>query len=435
MHSASSTVPENYTPTKNSFLPWLVCISAALFFFYEFIQMNMFNAINADLMRDFGINATKVGLLSAIYFYANLLFLPFAGMLLDRFSTRRIIIITMLLCAVGIGAFSLTTSLFWAGVFRFISGIGSAFCFLSSIRLASRWFNPNRMALISGLIVTMAMTGGMVAQTPLTLLIELVGWRHALLLDSALGFIIIGIIFAVVRDYPDNNHAALQQSNRQELQNLGILASWRLAYLNLQNWLGGIYTCMLNLPVALLGAIWGNLYLVQVEHLSRLEASYVTTCLFLGTIIGSPTVGWISDRMQRRCLPMQLGTIASLAIILTIIYIHSLPMSAFLILFFLLGFITSTQVISYPLIAESNPRMLTATSVSVVSFCAISGYAIFQPLFGWFMDLHWHGTIIDNVRIYSANDYYHALWIIPLGFIIALIATCFMRETYGKAKI
>ncbi len=165
MQSMSTTLPQEQLATHSKAQPWIVCFSAALFFFYEFIQMHMFNAVSADLMRDFSIDATQLGNLSAIYFYSNVLFLLFSGVILDRFSTRRVILITLSLCAIGIGTFALTHSLVIAGISRFISGIGSAFCFLSSIRLASRWFPAKRMALVSGLIVTMAMTGGMVAQT------------------------------------------------------------------------------------------------------------------------------------------------------------------------------------------------------------------------------------------------------------------------------
>lgn len=71
-------------------LAWIVCFSAALFFFYEFIQMNMFNAISADLMRAFSLNATGLGKLSAYYFYANLLFLPVAGALFIDFQPVKL---------------------------------------------------------------------------------------------------------------------------------------------------------------------------------------------------------------------------------------------------------------------------------------------------------------------------------------------------------
>lgn len=424
----------NTTIQNQTYLtPWLVCFSAALFFFYEFIQMNMFNAISPDLMQAFSINATDLGKLSAYYFYANLLFLPVAGSLLDRFSTRKIILIALTICVIGITGFAASTSLGWASTFRFMSGIGSAFCFLSSMRLASRWFPTHRMALITGLIVTMAMTGGMIAQTPLTVLTNAIGWRNALLIDALLGLLIIGIIFSVVRDYPAGGQNE-DQTTHNELKSIGILRSWSLAYLNVRNWLAGIYTCLMNLPCALLGAIWGALYLQQTQHISATQASLPPTLLFVGTIIGGPVVGWISDKIKKRILPMIIGALLSLALIFTLIYLPNLSLTTYVIIFFLLGFITSTQVISYPLVAESNLRALTATSVSVVSFSVISGYAIFQPLFGWLMDLYWHGSIVDKVRIYTESDFHRALWIMPIGFLVALVATLFMRETHCQPR-
>ena len=81
-----------------------------------------------------------------------------------------------------------------------MTGIGSAFCFLSCIRLASRWFPSHRMALISGIIVTMAMAGGMAAQGPMTWLAETFGWRHALMIDAAFGV----VVFA---DHPPGHRA------------------------------------------------------------------------------------------------------------------------------------------------------------------------------------------------------------------------------------
>lgn len=433
MSYMTSTMSNEYAASKSRIMPWIVVFSAALFFFYEFIQMNMFNAVSADLMRDFSINATSLGNLSAFYFYATIVFLPIAGLLLDRFSTRRIILTALIVCTIGIGCFALTHSLTLAYIFRFFSGIGSAFCFLSSIRLAARWFPPQRMALIAGLIVTMAMIGGMVAQTPLTLLTETVGWRNALLCDAALGLIITAIIWFAVRDYPVEMQHEYRSTAATELKNMGVFKSWRMAYLNPQNWGCAIYTCLMNLPLALLGAIWGSLFLQQVGHFSATQASYAPMMLFIGTIIGGPVVGWFSDRIQKRKLPMILGIFLSLLTMLVIMYVPQLSLLSYMSLFLILGFVTSTQVISYPLVTESNPKILTATSVSVVSFLAMSGYAIFQPLFGWLMDSHWQGKIIDNVRIYSADDYHRALFILPIAFIVALLATFLMRETNCKA--
>jgi hypothetical protein len=103
------------------------------------------------------------------------------------------------------------------------------------------------------------------------------------------------------------------------------------------------------------------------------------------------------------------------------------------VLFFLLGLTSSTQIVSYPTVAESNPKILTATSVSVVSFTTLSGGAIFQPLFGYIMDKGNDFTIVNNVHIYSAADYHHAMFIMPIAMVIALLVTFFVRETYCQS--
>lgn len=409
--------------------PWIVCFSAALFFFYEFIQMNMFSAIDAELMQAFKINAQQLGYLSAVYFYANVVFLFFAGMLLDRFSTRWIIFISLSICAGGTLAFALATNYYLAAFFRFLTGIGSAFCFLSCIRLASRWFPANKMALVSGLIVTMAMIGGMVAQTPLAWLVEKLGWRQALIYDAGLGAIILAIIMLNVRNYP-TGLAAADFEQHKFLSELGYWRSFKLAYFKLQNWLCGIYSSLLNLSLFLLGAIWGSLYLMQVHHFSHQQATYPTSLIFTGTIIGSPLMGWLSDRLGRRKPLMLVGAILSLATVLVIIYGPAFSLMGYSLLFFLLGLTSSTQVISYPTVAESNAKMITATAVSVVSLCCISGGAIFQPLFGWLMDRSHDSVIINNIHVYSLHDYHMGLAILPIAFLVALLACFFIKETY-----
>ena len=169
---------------KTYLRPYVVVFSASLFFFFESIQLNMFNSLNLELMEAFNIGSTELGKLSATYFYGTILFLFPAGIMLDRISTKKIIIVTMLLCIGCTLLFSLSSSIWQANLYRFITGIGGSFTLLSSVRLASRWFPPDKMALIVGLIVTFAMLGGLVAQIPLTLLVLHFGWRATLVLDS-----------------------------------------------------------------------------------------------------------------------------------------------------------------------------------------------------------------------------------------------------------
>jgi MFS family permease len=419
--------------TEHTTLAWVVALTASLFFFYEFIQLNMFNAIAVDLMKEFNLNAAELGKLSSMYFYANALLLFPAGLMLDRFSTRRLIVLAVATSTIGTFLFAIAHTYTLAAIGRFLEGCGASFCFLSCIRIASRWFPPHKMAFVTGIIVTIAMLGGLVAQTPFAILTHHIGWRNTILANAALGVVFLIIIYAVVRDYPPDA-AADAQKEKASLQALGFWRSIRMALANPYNWLGGLYTSLMNLPVFLLGALWGINYLVQVHHVSAVQASYATTVFFLGVIFGSPAFGWFSDHIGRRVLPMAIGAVLSLIVILVLMYVPNLSLTSIIALFFLIGFVTSSQVLSYPTIAELNPISITSTAVSVDSFLIMSSGAIFQPLFGWVMALHWNHAMLNDAPAYSAHDFLNAMWIMPISFVIALVVACLFKETYCKSQ-
>jgi MFS family permease len=420
-------------PSTNKFLPWIVCLSCGLFFFYEFIQMNMVNSLAPDLMREFHVTGNKLGLLAASYFDANLLFLLPAGIILDRFSTKKVALITMAICIIGTACFAGATSLASAAFFRFFTGIGSAFCFLTCMRLATIWFHDKRLALVTGAIMTLAFLGGSVAQTPMTLLIHHLGWRGAVYADAALGLVVFVIMFIFIKDYPDHQ-AELRAKRKQQLKEIGFWKSVRQSYFNWQNWLSAISANMTNLPVYILGAIWGSVYLVQTQGYSRLQASVITGMIFIGTLIGSPVVGWFSDKIRSRKLPIFLGSFFSLIIVCLIIYGPHLSYLALMTLFLLLGFVSSGGIVNYSLVAEKNIPTLTATSVSVVSFSVIGGGAFFQPVVGWLLDRGWDGTTVNHVPFYSAADYHHAFLVLPIAFVVSMLLVFFMKESHAKQK-
>ncbi|HVY53208.1 MAG TPA: MFS transporter [Gammaproteobacteria bacterium] len=417
--------------THHPALAWIVTLTASLFFFYGFIQLNLFSAINAQLMQEFGLSASQLGQLASMYFYGNALFLFPAGLLLDRFSTKKLLLLAVTLSTAGTFGFGLSSSYLSAAVARFIVGAGAAFCFLSCIRLASRWFPASRMAFVTGIIVTMAMIGGMVAQTPMTLLSNSVGWRHAIWLDGALGVLVLIATLFIVRDYPPDNHSVAREEHAK-LKAMGLWRSMLYAVINPQNWLGGIYASLLNLPVFLLGALWGINYLTEVHHISAVEASYATTLFFVGVIFGSPVYGWFSDYIGLRRLPMIIGAILSLIVIAVLMYMPNLSLISLIFLFFLIGFTTSSQVLAYPTVAELNPSALTSTAVSITSMTIMCSGFIFQPLFGWMMEMQWDRKMVNGMAVYSANDFNNAMLIIPLGFVAGLIIALFIKETYCR---
>ncbi|MCW8408284.1 MFS transporter [Legionella sp. PATHC035] len=413
---------QGYSDLKSSLLPWMVCFAATLFFFYEFIQGNMFASIAANIMQDFKIQADKMAWLSSIYYLSNVLFLFVAGMVLDRFSIKNTLLVAMFLCVASTFLLAHSHSFYLALFCRFITGIGSAFCFLGPVRLASHWFPPKRMALVTGAIVTMAMAGGMLAQYPLTKLVILVGWRQAVQNVGILGFAMLVLMFFWIKERP-------QHTVKQIAQPINVFSAAKKAYFNTQYIRAAFYASLMNMAIAVFGAMMGTLYLVQRLDISSAQASMVNGMLFLGAIIGSPLVGWISDKMGLRIMPMKIGVLASLLTLLAVLY---LPVSynVMAILFFLLGFFTSAQVISYALVAESSPPAMTATAVSVISILTQGGYIVYQNLFSYLLTNHSGMQLVNGTPVYLLSAYQYAAIILPVGLLIALFMLFGLKETH-----
>lgn len=403
-------------------MAWVVCLSAGLFFLYEFFQLNLFDVINQSLREEFHLNSTQLSWMSSTYLWANLLFLLPAGVLLDRYSTRTVLLNAVLVCLIGTVGFALTRSFTLACFFHSLAGIGNAFCFLSCVVLVNHWFPPNRQALVIGCVVTMAFVGGMMAHTPLAYLNDLLGWRNALLIDGAAGAVLLAYIYWIVQDKPEGAPERVLTTENQ------LVSQFVKALSNRQNWLAGLYTCLLNLPIMVLCALWGASYLRVVYQMPEIAASNIVSMILMGSIIGCPLVGWLSDRQGRRKPLMIVGAIATLIILIPLFLQVPLSQTALACIFFALGFFTSTQVIAYPLVSESNPIEQTGAANGCASLIIMGGAGVGQILFGWLM-AHNSGIIGAN---YTVGDFQYAMWMFPATALIALLAVLMIRETYCK---
>src|SRR5207247_2593979 len=70
------------------------------------------------------------------------------------------------------------------------------------------------------------------------------------------------------------------------------------------------------------------------------------------------------------------------------------------IVFFALGFFTSTQVISYPLVAESNSAENTGAATGIASVIIMGGCGVGQVLFGCLISHHTGGAVTSSYNFF-----------------------------------
>lgn len=406
---------------------WIVCMSAALYFLYSLMQMTEFNAIGHELMVTFHVGAKELGFLSSVFFWGGIIFLMPAGLILDRFSVKKVLLIVIAVTTLAIYFFAFAHSFISALVCYFIVGLCGAFAFILPLVLISRWISHHEMAFASGVCISFGFFGAMFSNSILVWLVRKFGWSVAMQYNAALGALLFLIAIFTVVDYPDN--IACECNDRPVVTLDFFWFSFCVVVKNIHNWLFGIYTCLVNLPVLVFGAVFGMGYLTSTFGLTTVQAASANVLLFIGASLGSPAFGWLSDIMKSRKIPMYIGAIICLILLFTLMYATFFHVIFIYIIFFMLGFCTSAQIIAYAAIMEVNTEDHIATGLSLGSVINMLGGIMPLPLFGFLLDFRWKVHIAHKFSWFSVTNYRLALWLLPISVFVGIIALIFARET------
>ncbi len=332
---------------------WIVWGMGALTFTYAFAQRVSPSVMIDQLMADLMVSGAVLGNLTAFYFYAYAGLQVPVGMMLDRFGPRRMIAAALLLAAGGSVIFSQATTVEAAYLGRLLVGIGVAFGYVGSLKLATNWFPPRRFALLSGLTMAFGMLGGILGQSPVAALVEFTSWRQSMLILGIIAAILAVIFWLVVRDNPVREYSASTEPGPSPLKGLGIILSKR------QNWLLALTSAAMTAPLLALAGFWGVAWLMQIHDLTRAEASAVSSMMFIGWGFGSPTAGWLSDRFGRPKIIMQCFIGIALVSLSAMLYLP-IPTAVILVLLAISGFTLGGMVTGFAMARYSNPVSVTA---------------------------------------------------------------------------
>ena len=410
------------------FTAWLICITGALFYCYEYFIRIAPSVMSADIMRTFHLNAGGFGDLIAFFYYIYTPMQLVVGIFMDRYGPRRLLVIACLSCVIGVFLFASTQLIVVAAIGRLFIGFGAAFAFVGALKLASIWLPPERFATVSGMVTTLGMIGAMASDIVMAKLVEIYGWHLTLYLLAILGAILMFFIFFIVRD-------RLKTTQKKpvfipELSFRDVFIGLFQALRSRNIWINGMIGCFMYLPVTVFAELWGIPYLMQTHHLTNMVATEIVSFIFLGWAIGATFSGWLSDKIGLRRLPITVGSIAAFILICIILYVPDLSTTMLYFLFFFFGLVTSVQVIVFAIGREVSPKHIAATAVSVTNMFTMIGGAVFQPLIGIVLDMSWAGKVSHGMHIYSSATYTFALSILPIALLITVFLSFMLKETY-----
>ncbi len=411
------------------FIPWFICLLASVFYLYDFIMRVTPSVMIHELMGAFHVTALKVGLLSACYYYVYTpLQLP-SGAVMDKYSRRWILTGSSLVCAIGGFMFASTNSLTVACIGRSMMGLGSAFAFVGALKLASLWLPRKQFALFSAITVALGTIGAITTDFILSHGVSTIGWRNTVYITSWLGIGLAVLIVIFVRDRPK----WLPKLPAEARSWKRILMSFVDLIKNIRIWVNGLVGAFLFLPISVFASLWGVAFLRQSFHLNATDAARTTSLIFIGCSVGLPLFGWWSDKIKRRRLPLLIGMTLVFVLSTCLIYIPNIPRILLFIMLFFLGFFVAPQSLVFAIAKELSPPRSTGASTAVTNFLVTAGAAVFQPLIGYFLDLHWNHTYLSKgIPHYTTGDFQQAFLVLIIVLFASIILTCFLPETHCK---
>lgn len=448
-HSSNSTnlepdtlVLESQTPAvvqtgylvQAGWFAWLVCLLGALFYCYEYLLRTMPGIMEPELRQAFQLDSSAFGNLMGFYYYAYTPMQFPVGILIDRYGPRRLLIMASLVCAVGSYLFAIEYSLAISQLGRFMVGFGSAFAFVGFLKLATIWLHPKRFALISGLIMTLCMIGVIQGNELVAFLSTHQGWKATVMLFAVLGLM---ISMAIAFIMPKNTSESASFNQDIPVEDLKTLCKEMVKLAKKPIiWANGLVGCLLFLSLSGFSEAWGVSYFEQGRGYSKEIAVHLNNYVFWGWAVGGPLMGWISEKLARRRLPLILGALGAALSFVAILYLpRSLPLMAMEFFLFLLGFFSSCQILVFPIARELTSSSLAASALAFTNMLVMIGGVILQPGIGYLLRWKWSGELLNNIPAYSLRTYQMSLIIIALASFLAAIIVMAMRETYPNTEL
>jgi predicted MFS family arabinose efflux permease len=401
---------------SNHRLGILAFVSLSILYFFSIFQRVATATIAPNLITDFKTNSSILGLMSGMYFFSYAAAQIPVGIMLDRIGIRKSLTILGAVACIGDLIFSLSPTILVLALGRGLVGFGVGGFYVSSLKALAFHYNPKRYVTHTGILSSIGNIGGIVASSPLALLILAIGWRDSFLLIFFFMLLFVGMAWFTMKE---EEHKSTQKgrsvwgdlktvfTNRELLK---IAPTPLLVY--------GTYIAFYGL--------WVGPFLENVYEMSAATASLNFMFIGIGFILSFPMVGVMSDHIQRRKPMLLTGQILTMIFWIAMTLFGGLLIDYQIIgVFFYLGFGYAFVSVYMTLPVKLFPKEVSGSAIAGLNIFGFLGGGFFQYFMGLILDSTYGGS--------GAFPSYQLIFIMcAILVLIAFISALFFKEPSSK---
>ncbi|MDY6775559.1 MAG: MFS transporter [Halobacteria archaeon] len=273
--------------------PHVVLGLAVLANFSQFGARVVVSPLVPDIIADFGVSKSEVGLvLTGIWGVYALLQFP-SGILADRVGEKRVITASLALVTVGSGVLYLSPSFVTFAVFALFLGAGAGLYFSVGTSLLTKIFGASERGQALGVHSTGGPLAGVVAPVVGAYVAARYGWRTALLFGGVVALpVLVGFVYTVrpVSDLETEKDGSDDKPGLIETV-VSLVSRPRL-----------VYTTLLGVSLSFAWQSFSSFFptfVVEEMGTTKQTASLYFGAVFLLTAVFLPVMGRLSDSLGR----------------------------------------------------------------------------------------------------------------------------------------
>ncbi|MGB2922311.1 MAG: MFS transporter [Mycobacterium sp.] len=327
-----------------------------------------------------------------------------AGLLLDRFGSKALLVAGAALMASGQLVLAFTESLPTAIAARAVVGLGDAVTFISVLRLVPHWFSPRQVPLVTQLTGICGQLGQVLSAVPFLAVLAAAGWSVAYASVAALGVLAIVLILLFVKNAPEGHVVTAEAMTVRQT-----LHSVKTVWLRPGTRLGFFTHMGTQFSVTVFALMWGVPYLTVAQGLSAAAAGTLLTLSVVAAISSGVLVGIFTGRHPQRRSRLVLAIIASNALVWTVVL--ALPGPAPVWLLVVLVVVISVggpgSMVGFDFARTFNPTATLGTAQGMVNMGGFLASLLLMQAMGWLLEAG-GGISFDSFRAAWALQY--AVW-------------------------
>jgi MFS family permease len=363
--------------TDRAYLAWA---TVAIAYAIAFLQRVSPQTVSLSFMHDFSTDAAGVAMLASSYFWGYTLMQIPAGLLVDRYGVKRVVLFSMAASSLGSAAFALSPSLLDVFAARLVVACGDALVFTALLKLVAQSFSDQRFGVMSGISQVSGYVGGVIATTPLAAAVSGFGWRACFLFIACVGVANLGCAKLALKPDP--------ASHSNKTLN-GVMIAARQSLSHVANWGCAMTFASHFAVVTTLSGVWGIPMVAHFFNISPTAAGTPLLAFMLGNAVGSIFLGHAADRAAAALD----GALIGICVLRMILMAMLLPPVAqafgfvyVIVVFTALGLVAGGTV---PLVLKCTKKLYTADLIGVGASVNTTAAGIFaglaQPVIGFAM--------------------------------------------------